>query len=144
MEVKVDGRFRLVQPAKCHEKEAIAYIMNIRASKAGVHGVGGLDRYLDDYDGWLKKLAEDRERRFDPKAELVPAETYFLVRKTAAYVHPGRTSITESIVGMINIRLGLNDRLWEYGGHIGYSILSSERRKGYNKVNLFLGLCVCK
>ena len=41
------------------------------------------------------------------------------------------------IVGMISIRLKLNKALWNFGGNIGYSIRPSERRKGYNKINLF-------
>ena len=45
---------------------------------------------------------------------------------------------------MINIRLELNERLKEFGGHIGYSIRPAERKKGYNKINLYLGLQVCK
>ena len=45
---------------------------------------------------------------------------------------------------MINIRLSLNERLKKYGGHIGYSIRPTERRKGYNKINLYLALEVCK
>ena len=43
-----------------------------------------------------------------------------------------------------SIRLRLNKALWDFGGNIGFSIRPSERRKGYNKINLFLGLCVCK
>ncbi|WP_262176840.1 GNAT family N-acetyltransferase [Saccharococcus sp. Marseille-Q5394] len=37
----------------------------------------------------------------------------------------------ERIVGMVNIRHGLNDSLRQIGGHIGYGIRPSERRKGY-------------
>ncbi|WP_432361264.1 GNAT family N-acetyltransferase [Sporosarcina sp. UB5] len=37
----------------------------------------------------------------------------------------------ERIVGMVNIRHGLNDYLRQVGGHIGYGIRPSERRKGY-------------
>ena len=44
---------------------------------------------------------------------------------------------------MINIRPVLNERLRKYGGHIGYSIRPTERRKGYNKINLYLGLKLC-
>ena len=56
--------------------------------------------------------------------EKVPAETYFLVRKR-----------DNKIVGMINIRLQLHEKLKEFGGNIGYSIRPTERRKGYNKIN---------
>ena len=44
---------------------------------------------------------------------------------------------------MINIRLELNERLKQHGGHIGYGIRPTERKKGYNKINLYLGLVVC-
>ena len=35
-------------------------------------------------------------------------------------------------------------RLRKYGGHVGYSIRPTERGKGYNKINLYLGLKICK
>lgn len=50
----------------------------------------------------------------------------------------------QKIVGMINIRLALNEKLKEFGGHIGYSIRPTERGKGYNKINLYLGLLCCQ
>ena len=67
-----------------------------------------------------------------PSEERVPARTYFLVRES-----------DNKIVGMINIRTALNKRLSKFGGHIGYGIRPTERGKGYNKVNLYLGLKVC-
>ena len=45
---------------------------------------------------------------------------------------------------MINIRLELNENLKKIGGHIGYSIRPEERKKGYNKINLYLGLKECQ
>ncbi len=86
--------------------------------------------YLNDYEGWLLKLEEDYTRVPDEKK--VPARTYFLVRAS-----------DKRIVGMINIRLVLNERLKRMGGNIGYSIRPTERGKGYNKINLYLGLKVC-
>ena len=35
------------------------------------------------------------------------------------------------ILGAVDIRHGLNEHLLNYGGHIGYGIVPSERRKGY-------------
>ena len=40
---------------------------------------------------------------------------------------------TDKIVGVINARHELNDYLLNFGGHIGYSVRKSERRKGYGK-----------
>ena len=41
---------------------------------------------------------------------------------------------------MINLRYNLNKKMLISGGNIGYSIRPLERRKGYNKINLFLCL----
>ena len=41
---------------------------------------------------------------------------------------------------MVNIRHYLNDYLRKFGGHIGYGIRPTERRKGYNKIQLYLTL----
>lgn len=41
---------------------------------------------------------------------------------------------------MIDLRLDLNEYLRNFGGHIGYSIRPTERKKGYNKINLYLCL----
>ena len=39
----------------------------------------------------------------------------------------------DKLVGIINARHELNDYLLNFGGHIGYSVRKSERRKGYAK-----------
>lgn len=45
---------------------------------------------------------------------------------------------------MIDIRHFLNDYLEQFGGHIGYSVRKSERKKGYAKMMLALALGECK
>ena len=62
----------------------------------------------------------------------VPDLIYFYVRKE-----------DDRIVGMINIRLALNDFLRNEGGHIGYSIRPSERRRHYGTQMLTSALKVC-
>lgn len=117
-------------PGIGRKDDAIAYINEFREYGSQINGTGGLDRFTEDYEGWLRKLEEDYTRI--PNEEKVPARTCFLVRES-----DGR------IVGMINIRLALNERLSRYGGHMGYSIRPTERGKGYNKINLYLGLKTC-
>ena len=134
MEVKMEKqveRFKLEFPSKAREADAMDLLREFIEVNTVIHGSGGFDLYMDDYDGWLARIEEDRTRK--PTEQRVPAETYFLVRES-----------DNGIVGMISIRMVLNKALWNFGGNIGYSIRPSERRKGYNKINLFLGLCVCK
>jgi predicted acetyltransferase len=45
---------------------------------------------------------------------------------------------------MINIRHRLNDYLLRQGGHIGYSIRPTERKKGLGALQLSLGLQKCR
>lgn len=117
-------------PGPERKADAIAYISEFYEYQSNINGTGGLNRYLNDYEGWLAKLEEDYTR--EPNEEKVPARTYFLIRER-----------DNRIVGMINIRLVLNERLRHFGGHIGYSIRPTERGKGYNKINLYLGLKIC-
>ena len=123
-------RFFFEVPGPGRREDALAYIREFREYGSAINGSGGLDRYTEDYEGWLRKLDEDRTR--EPNEQKVPARTYFLVRES-----------DRRIVGMINIRLALNERLKQYGGHMGYSIRPTERGKGYNRINLYLGLKVC-
>ena len=117
-------------PSIRRKEDAIAFINEFYEYHSQINGAGGLHRYLDDYEGWLQKLDADYKRV--PDENKVPARTFFLIREE-----------DDRIVGMINIRLALNERLSKYGGHIGYSIRPTERGKGYNKINLYLGLKVC-
>jgi len=49
----------------------------------------------------------------------------------------------KKLVGVINIRHTLNEYLYNYGGHIGYSVRKIERRKGYAKEMLKIALEEC-
>ncbi|MCI8347272.1 MAG: GNAT family N-acetyltransferase [Bacilli bacterium] len=124
-------KFYLEEPNISRKEDALLYINEFYEYNSEMNGVGGLHRYLDNYEDWLKKLEEDYTRI--PSEEKVPARTYFLIRESDSRV-----------VGMINIRLDLNENLKKFGGHIGYSIRPTERGKGYNKINLYLGLKVCQ
>lgn len=124
-------KLSLVYPSMEYKEAAIDYINEHLEYSSPINGVGGLNRYLSDYEGWLEKLDEDKNIK--PNEERVPSLSYFLVRES-----------DNKIIGMINIRLCLNESLRKCGGHIGYGIRPSERRKGYNKINLYLALKVCQ
>lgn len=122
---------KLEIPSIERKLDAIDYINEFIEYNSEVNGSGGLDRYLEDYEGWLDKLEKDYTTI--ASEERVPARTYFLVRE-----------IDNRIIGMVNIRLALNEKLRKSGGNIGYSIRPTERGKGYNKINLYLALQICK
>ena len=122
---------RHVVPSMEYMEQGIEYIEEHINAGSNINGSGGLHRYLDNYQGWLEKLEQDR--KCVPNEQRVPAETYYLVREE-----------DNKIIGMINIRLVLNERLQQCGGHIGYGIRPSERNKGYNKINLYLALLRCQ
>jgi len=63
---------------------------------------------------------------------LVPSSIYFLMDED------------KIIYGAIDIRHELNDYLLRYGGHIGYGIRPSQRRKGYASQMLTLALPIAK
>jgi predicted acetyltransferase len=58
----------------------------------------------------------------------VPDSTYWLVNED------------NKVLGVVNIRHSLTERLFNCGGHIGYGIRPSERRKGYATQILSLSL----
>ncbi len=123
-------RFYYEVPSIARKDDAIEYINEFYEYNSDINGSGGLHRFLDNYEGWLDKLDEDAKRV--PSEEHVPARCFFLVREN-----------DKRIVGMSSIRLALNESLKKCGGHIGYAIRPTERGKGYNNVNLYLGLKVC-
>ncbi len=123
-------RLMHVVPSLKYKRQLLEYIEEHERYGSHMNGAGGLNRYKDDIEGWLQKLEEDKKGH--PDSGKVPTVTYMLVRES-----------DDRLIGMINIRLVLNDELQRLGGHIGYGIRPSERQKGYNKINLYLGLKKC-
>lgn len=125
-------KFILVKPTLDYKESAIEYINEFYEYNSQIHGTGGLDIALEkgiSYEDWLSNSIKMYNKEYAYSKGKVPAVTYFLVRKN-----------DNKIVGTIDLRLELNDYLRNYGGHIGYSIRPTERRKGYNKINLYLCL----
>ena len=122
--------FKFEEPTLERKKDAIDYLNELKEHGSSINGTSGLDKYLEDYEGWLKKIEKDKNATVTD--ETVPKRVYFLVRCE-----------DNKIVGMCAIRLKLNEKYMFYGRNIGYSIRPTERGKGYNKINLYLALKVC-
>ena len=112
---------RLIYPSLKYKEKAIAFINEFYEHNSEIHGSGALDYYLSEstYEEWLDKLQRDIDMANIAPGR-VPALTYFYVREE-----------DDCIVGMINLRLTLNDFQREEGGHVGYCVRPSERRKHY-------------
>lgn len=112
---------RLVLPTLEYKEKAIEYIKEFYEYGSQINGSGALEWYLKEatYEEWLKKLVADIDIA-NVQPSRVPALTYFFVQEE-----------DDRILGMANVRLALNDFLRKEGGHIGYSIRPTERRKGY-------------
>ncbi len=125
-------KFHLELPSIGRKNDALEYIEEFYEYGSEIHGTGSLDRALKKgktYEEWLDNNIKLHDESYALENGLVPSYTYFFVRED-----------DNRIVGMIDLRLGLNEYLRNFGGHIGYSIRPTERRKGYNKINLYLVL----
>lgn len=124
---------KLVFPCIEYKDKAIEYINEFYEFKSEINGTGSLDHYLKEstYETWLENVKNSVDITNIPNTE-VPKITYFYVREEDNH-----------IIGMVNIRLALNDYLRREGGHIGYSIRPTERRKNYGTQLLSEALKVC-
>ena len=132
----MDDEIILVKPSIEHKKQAINFIEEVEKADIDTDiryaGFSGLQKYRNNYEEWLNEIERYSKKETIPEG-LVPADVFFSVRK-----------VDNKVVGIINIRHELNEYLYRYGGHIGYSILPSERRKGYAYKQLMLALKYCK
>ena len=132
MENKAYGKLELVFPTKEYKKEVTEYLQEfLDNGEKEIAGDGGLDR-IKDYDKWLEKVQKDLSMDTIDKNR-VPSTIYLTVRK-----------LDKKVVGNVQIRHYLNQKLLNYGGHIGDSVRPSERRKGYATEQIRLALEKCK
>lgn len=126
----------LERPNIKHKEQAINFIEEVEKfepnERIRYSGFSSLQDYKENYEDWLEKIEVCTKKETLPEGRVM-ADVFFSVRKS-----------DNKIVGIIDIRHALNDYLYNYGGHIGYSVIPSERRKGYAYKQLLLGLEYCK
>lgn len=124
-------RFYLEEPSLGRKDEIIEYLDEFVKYNSNINGTGSLDKIYDGYtfEEALERCLNMKNEEYAKSINRVPGKTFLLIRKN-----------DNKIVGTINIRWNLSEKMLEFGGHIGYGIRPTERRKGYNKIQLYLVL----
>lgn len=124
-----EERLNLVVPTMEYKEQVMNYRKVFLDNQESFDGCAGLEE-CNTYEEWM-----DFDNRLSKKygKSYVPSNVYLGVRKS-----------DNKLVGIIDIRKGLTDFLYNYGGNIGYSIIPDERRKGYATEMLRQLLPKCK
>ncbi|MBE6147227.1 MAG: GNAT family N-acetyltransferase [Firmicutes bacterium] len=125
-------KFYLEEPTIKRKNDALEYLNELAEFGSELNGTGSMDRCLTGwtYEEFLVENEKRKDKNYAYSINRCPSKTFFFIRQN-----------DNKIVGMINIRYDISQELLENGAsHIGYSIRPTERRKGYNKIQLYLGL----
>lgn len=125
------NKVRLVRPAMGYREPYLSFYADwIRSGEAIVPWVVREDP--GDFEAMLDFLyAEDSEEKISNPL-WVPHSTYWLLNEE------------NLVVGAVNIRHRLNEKLLNSGGHIGYGIRPGHRRRGYASALLAQALQIAK
>lgn len=114
----MNDELMLVEPSEEYFAELAAYRNDFLENSDSMDGCGPLRRF-DDMKAYLEDTMRYTREETLPEG-MVLATQFLCIRKS-----------DNRLVGMIQVRHYLNDFLRTFGGHIGYSVRPSERRKGY-------------
>lgn len=121
------SELELVIPQLEHHEMVMAYRAEFLENNEHLAGCSSLAQY-EDYEEWLKDVHDFMDEK-SVRDGFVVSDTLLAIRKN-----------DQHLVGMVNNRYKLTDFLMNVGGHIGYSVRKSERKKGYATEMLKLAL----
>ena len=122
---------KLIEPSMEYAQQIMAYRQEFLQAEGSMDGSGSL-RHCETAEEWIRREQLYKSPETLPEGKVL-ASQYMYVREA-----------DNKIVGLIQIRHYLNDYLEKYGGHIGYSVAPSERRKGYASAMLKKALDICR
>ena len=122
-------------PSLERKNEIIEYLDEFVKYGSDINGSGSLDKiyYGYTFEEALDRCLKMEDEEYAKSVGRCQSRTFLLIREN-----------DNKIVGTINVRWNLNEAMLRFGGHIGYGIRPTERRKGYNKINLYLGMLEAK
>ena len=128
-------KFYLEKPSIERKYEIIEYVTEFVKYNSDLNGMGSLDKILEGYtfEQALERCLNMENEEYAYNLGRCQSKTFLLIREN-----------DNRIIGTINIRWNLTEAMKKFGGNIGYGIRPTERRKGYNKINLYLGLIESK
>ena len=128
-------KFYLEIPSMGRKKEIIEYLDEFVKYNSDINGAGSLDKIYEGYtfEQALERCLNMEDKKYAESVGRCQGKTFLLIREN-----------DNKIVGTINLRWNLSEAMLRFGGHIGYGIRPTERRKGYNKINLYLGMMEAK
>ena len=124
-------KFYFEIPSIERKDEIIEYLNEFVEYASDLNGVGALDKIYDGYtfEETLNRCLKMKDQEYAKSVDRCPSKTFLLIREN-----------DNRIVGSVNLRWNLTEAVLKFGGHIGYGIRPTERRKGYNKINLYMVL----
>lgn len=128
-------KFYFEIPSLERKNEIIEYLDEFVKYGSDINGSGSLDKiyYGYTFEEALDRCLKTEDEEYAKSVGRCQSRTFLLIREN-----------DNKIVGTINVRWNLNEAMLRFGGHIGYGIRPTERRKGYNKINLYLGMLEAK
>lgn len=128
-------KFYFEIPSLERKNEIIEYLDEFVKYGSDINGSGSLDKiyYGYTFEEALDRCLKMEDEEYAKNVGRCQSRTFLLIREN-----------DNKIVGTINVRWNLNEAMLRFGGHIGYGIRPTERRKGYNKINLYLGMLEAK
>ncbi|MBI4234852.1 GNAT family N-acetyltransferase [Candidatus Peregrinibacteria bacterium] len=115
---------KLIKPTKKYEQSWKAALAEFQAEER--KGFWNWEKEPDNLDDYMKQT-RNNEKGKGLSESFVPSTTYWLIDN-------------DEFVGHTNIRHKLNEHYRKIGGHIGYYIRPSARKKGYGTKILKLAL----
>lgn len=125
------SKFYLERPSIQRKKDIVDYIKEFVDYNSDLNGMGFLDNILSGltFEEVLTKCLNMKNEEYARSMHRAQTKAFLLIRED-----------DNKLVGTISVRWNLPKEMISFGGNIGYSIRPTERRKGYNKINLYLGL----